>query len=311
MRVLVYLFESIMCSPASNKKVLFKLHKGFWDLIALKATSNVFSRQCIICCCLQFLECLEKSDNTWLKNTFLAVYRYTVIMFSNNRKWEKALDLLWPWKRLNIWQKHTARVIPDWNMFVGACMVKHLWHMCVSLPVICLSFFVSVRVWFGSAQRDLWPQKVDVGAKCAFTRSPCYLSPSESVEICSPVCVRVFCLFVTVNSEINTSKLYVTRSMQPDNNSFSLAQIHTYYCLAQSPGKELVDLWPTSEDGPLPYSLHAAQKDMFVSTKKYIYIYIWQFFGLSVLHPRVQLLRCTPTHSAAASLNQQGRERAH
>lgn len=80
-------------------------------------------------------------------------------------------------------------------------------------------------------------------------------------------CVRVFCLFVTVNSEINTSKLYVTRSMQPDNNSFSLKQIHTYYCLAQSPGKELVDLWPTSEDGPLLYSLHAAQKDMFVSTR--------------------------------------------
>lgn len=189
------------------------------------------------------------------------------------------------------------------------CLWEHAW---LNICDTCVSVFqLSVCLFLSLYEHDLWPQKVDVGAKCAFTRSPCYLSPSESVEICSPVCVRVFCLFVTVNSEINTSKLYVTRSMQLDNNSFSLAQIHTYYCLAQSPGKELVDLWPTSEDGPLPYSLHAAQKDMFVSTKKKKNIYIWQFFGLSVLHPRVQLLRCTPTHSAAASLNQQGRERAH
>lgn len=187
---------NLMCSTSSNTNILFKLHLGFWDLVALKATSNLLSNRCSICCCLQFSECLENSVNIWLKKMFFTAYRYTVIMFSNNRKWEKALDLLWPWKRLNIWQKHTACVIPDWNMFAGACVVKHLWHTCVSLPVICLSFFVSVWVWFGSAQRDFWPQKVDVGAKSAFTRSLCYLSARELVEICGPwvcACVLFIC----------------------------------------------------------------------------------------------------------------------
>lgn len=67
---------------------------------------------------------------------------------------------------------------------------------------------------------NLWPQKVNVRAKFGFTLN-CLLSWWLSVvEMCFPsVCALLMCVFISVNTEINRRRLYVTWTMQADNGN--------------------------------------------------------------------------------------------